>query len=61
MWEQVQREERKRLRGGGIWIPMIRVSGWGTAATLALHHEMAMQTPGPRQQTRIGRGGDKLP
>ena len=56
VWEQVQREERGRLRRGGIWPPMIRVPGQGRAATLALLHEMAVQnamgTLGPRQLTR---------
>ena len=56
VWEQVQMEQRIRLRRGGIWIPMIRVSGWGRVATLALFHELATQTPGPRQQTRRGMG-----
>ena len=53
VWEQVQWEDRGRLRRGGIWTPMIRVPGQGRVATLVLLHEMAVQnamgTPGPRQ------------
>ena len=59
VWELMRREEKARLRRGGIWTPMIRAPGWGSTATLALLHEMAMQntarTLGPRQQTRRGR------
>ena len=59
VWEQIRREERARLRMGGIWTPKIRVPGQGRVATLALLHEMATQnaarTPGPEHQTRRGR------
>ena len=60
VWGQVRMEEMMRLRRGDL-DPMIRVLGWGRAATLALLHEMATQnatrTLGPIHQITRGRGG----
>ena len=56
VWKETQR--------GKDLDPMIRVPGWGRAATFALLKEMAVQnsmgTMGPRQQRGRGRGVDLL-
>ena len=43
VWEQVQREERTRVRRRGIWTPMVGGPGRGRAVRLALMREIIAQ------------------